>query len=201
MKFLTFGAIVAFISLTGCTTVDLSQVTVEKQPSISATLKKNVVERACIAMADVFDSKGWSKNKPKQTMQTATSILLHGMKKETVPRISISKSVSNVHLLSQDIKLAKLQISQTTKAAEVHLVTLQETVTVGHELSLLETALISARQAEDNFAAALIRANKPLSVREFVAFQHEINQLKLITNDYGVRMRRQIASQATEGKS
>ncbi|MBL4766205.1 MAG: hypothetical protein JKY94_00525 [Rhodobacteraceae bacterium] len=153
-------------------------------------------------MVALFESKGWCKTSPKEKAQTAASVLLNGMDMDTQePSPILSVSVTQ---LSEDLNLANAHVKQTTKAAEVFLATADEMTELGQELSLLETALLSAHQAEHGFEATMILSTKGLSERhqsEFETLQSSIKKLKTVTDAYGDRIRAQISARSQHARS
>ena len=200
MKFLAFCSVVAFINLSACSTVDLSQAALEnKNATPFAMQKKNVVQRACHSMTLAFQAKGWNKKEHAQRTQIAASVLLNGIKKDETKQSSNSEVYVNIRQFVKDIELAKKHIEQTTKAAEIFLTMADNTVQIDSELSLLETALLSAREAQNELRETLGRANTSEARSQLVLLRAEIHKLKTITNAYGERMRRHIVNQAMNG--
>lgn len=196
-----------FIVLTGisacamsaCTTVDLSQVSFEPQAKISVERAHNVVEKAAHSMMALFEKKGWCKTDLREKTQTAASVLLNGMDKEEhtpVPTLIVS-----TQQLSEDIELANEQVEQITKAAEVYMATTEDTVDMGDELTLLESALLTAREAETGFDISLDQVGTAGTQRKFGNFQASIKDLKSVTDIYGDRMRAQIALRSQRERS
>lgn len=188
--------------MSACTTVDLSQVSFEKTQQPSSVHAQNVVERASKTMVALFESRGWCKTSPKEKTQTAASVLLNGMDMDAqTPSLTMSVSATQ---LSKDLGVANDHVKQTTKAAEVFLATAEEIAELGQELSLLEAALLSAREAEHGFEDAMILSTKSLSERhqsEFEDLQFSIKQLKTVTDAYGERMRAQISARSERAHS
>ncbi len=187
-------AAIAIMGLSACATVDLSQVAIEKEPRQTVRPLQNVVELASAKLTSVFTKKGWCKSGPKQKTMTATNVLLNGIGAAGSNHSDVSKIIINPRQLSADLKLANEQVLQTTKAAEVFLVTAGAATGLDNELSLLETALLSAREAETRFGQSVKAAGTYSSRQQFETLQASIGGLKTVTDAYGDRIRANIAS-------
>lgn len=187
--------------LSACTTVDLSQVAIDKPQAVSVTPKQNVVEKAALSLTSKFKSKGWCKNDPAEKTQTATNVLLNGMQALDEKNTAIPATVISARQLSADLSEANNQVQQTTKAAEVFLVMSEDMDKLDTELSQLEAALLSAREAEANFGKTLQTSSNLIVRRKYFAFSHSVDALKNVTDAYGKRIRSQIAARASAGRS
>ena len=195
-------AIVFSGGLSACTTIDLSQVAFEQAETVSEKPKLNVVERATHALTENFRSKGWCKNSPEEKTKTATNVLLNGMQDTQttpVPAVVIMDSEQ----LNASLVEANAQVVQATKAAEVYLnLTMADGMAVlDTELSQLETALLSARQAQVNFSKSLKISDEFLTRQKFDNFSSSVDNLKSVTDAYGDRIRSQIAMRAAAERS
>lgn len=200
-----------FITLTGistclmsaCTTVDLSQVSFEPQAETARAHTQNVVQKAAHSMVALFETKGWCKTDLKEKTQTAASVLLNGLDNDMDKDVITSRAILVVKSgqLLEDIGLANAQVEQITKAAEIYMATADDAADIGVELTLLESALLTAREAETNFDMSLAQSGTTRSQREFEAFQGAIKDLKGITDTYGDRMRSQISLRANRQHS
>ena len=182
-----------------CTTVDLSQVAIEK-PQIAEKPVQNVVERSSISLTSLFRKKGWSNNGPAEKTNKATRVLLGGLDQNGTEQNSLT-IVMNRGQLEADIVEANAQILQTTKAAEVYLTISDETADLGTELSMLEKALLSARAAEDGFARAIDINFSDKAKQDFAILSGSVDRLKDITDAYGNRIRARIISRASANRS
>jgi len=200
MRRTALGLTLILTGLTACTTVDLSQVAVKQQSAIQTTPKLNVVEKASASLTSLFRDKGWSRSGPKQKTQTATSIFLNGMNKNTTGHTA-TPVMGNATRLSADLKQAVLSVNQTTKAAEVFLAMADGATSLDRELSSLETALLSAHEAQTRFGKSITLNSSSANEREFQALQHSITALKTVTNSYGDRIRQQIATRSIATRS
>ncbi|HHL43461.1 MAG TPA: hypothetical protein ENJ42_07585 [Hellea balneolensis] len=184
-------SLTATLGISACTTVDLSQVTTQTVQVPVKTASTNVVERAAKQLSKAFAENGWSKTRSKIKAQTAASILLNGMQKHAQASAQNEPVVRKTFSIS-DITKATSYVVRTTKAADVYLNVSDLNVDVAHELSLLETALISAKQAEQNFLSGdqTEISNRPPVVME--AYRSAVENLKSITDHYGARARQAI---------
>ncbi len=194
--YLVFGTCL----LGACTTVDLSQVSLENSKTVTqSTPSYNVVEKASMKMTALFVNKGWCKNSSVHPTQTAASVLLNG--KDSTDAKPDQVNVVGSRQLSADLNLAELHISQTTKAAEIYLTTADELSELSNELSLLETALLAAKEAEGNFGETIKFSASQINRDELKILSQSIGQLKQVTDAYGDRMRGQIAQKSNPNRS
>lgn len=187
----------AIMGLTACATVDLSQVAIEQKTAQIAEPIQNVVELASTKMTALFVSKGWSKGDLKQKTMTATNVLLNGIGASKPDHTDVPAITFNAQQLSADLKLANEQVLQTTKAAEVFLVTADVATGLDNELSLLETSLLSAREAEARFGQSVKEAGTYSNRQHFETLQASIGELKTVTDAYGDRIRANISGAAS----
>ncbi|MBL4852819.1 MAG: hypothetical protein JKY25_01100 [Robiginitomaculum sp.] len=204
MKLATsFTAIFIIGGLAGlgaCTTVDLSQVAIE-QPKVIEKPDHNVVERSSVSLTNLFRQKGWSKSGPKEMTNMATRVLLGGLEKnedDAEARVAVPVSPAQ---LDADILEANTQILQTTKAAEVYLTIADDAADLGTELSLLEKALLSARDAENKFAQSIGVKPNVKTEQDFALLSGSVDRLKDVTDAYGDRIRAQITARASASRS
>ncbi|MBL4870449.1 MAG: hypothetical protein JKX72_05800 [Robiginitomaculum sp.] len=187
--------------LSACTTVDLSQVSLEKSRQTKPLAAvQNVVEKASRSMAALFVSKGWCKDSAANPTQTAASVLLNGKVNNIENDIETVKNMGS-RQLSADINLAKNHIAQTTKAAEIFLTTADEFSELDKELSMLEAALLSAKEAETKFGKIIILTANSKNQEELEELKISIGKLKKVTDAYGDRTRGQIASKSNRIRS
>ena len=197
--------IVAIVSggLSACTTVDLTQVAVN-QPKISnENTEQNVVERASLSLTSMFHAKGWCKSDPAEKTRTATNVLLNGMDTDNQAKNTSMVTPVNMNQLITDITVANYQVEQTTKAAEVYLVVADDMAELDKELSQLEAALLSSRQAQAGFVknANTLSDIDHTTHQKLEDISKSISSLKIITDAYGDRIRSQIAARAASAGS
>lgn len=185
--------VAGFLVLPGCTTVDLSQVREATRPVQETKPSLNVAERAASRLTTVFRTKGWTQAGPREKTQTAASVLLNGYKaigpKPAAPSISLAT-------LSADLALATDYIDQATKAAEIYMDMAEPNANFDQELSLLETAYLSAKDAERKFTAIVSQSGHPGHDSSLAALAVSLGGLKSVTDIYGERIRRDIANAA-----
>lgn len=197
--------IISIGGLSACTTVDLSQVSVKQPEEVVEQPTHNVVERAALSLTRMFHDKGWCKSGPAEMTKTATNVLLNGidtankyLNGESTP---IPASVVGTRQLSTDLSYANEQVEQTTKAAEVYLVMSEEMAELDTELSQLEAALLSAREAETGFGKSIETSSNYIVRRKYTELSSSIEELKNVTDAYGERIRSQIAARASAKRS
>lgn len=187
--------------LSACTTVDLSQVAVSRPQAVSEKPVQNIVERASRSLTSMFHAKGWCKSDPEQKTKTATNVLLNGMDSDDK---NIDFSLSDFAYqspLSENLADANFQVEQTTKAAEVYLTMADDMVELDKELSQLEAALLSAREAEAGFRKTVNSTASFTESRKLRILANSVDALKTVTDAYGDRIRSQIAARASAKRS
>jgi len=200
MIFRALGVALVVTGLGACTTVDLSQISESQERSIILAPAQNVVERASHSLTAMFRGKGWCKGTPQEKTQSATSVLLNGVTNASAKQTSTLIYNSGAALRA-DMLTAAVQVNQTTKAAEVFLSMADELTELEAELSSLEIALLSARQAQSKFGLALVNFDTPENKRIHGDLTRSVDGLKTVTDAYGVRLRRQIAAGSTRAGS
>lgn len=185
--------------LSACTTVDLTQVAVNQPQTSRGKTEQNVVERASLSLTNLFHAKGWSKNDPAEKTKTATNVLLNGLNKDSQNQNASMVTHVTTAQLTADITEANYQIEQTTKAAEVYLVVVDDTAELDEELSQLEAALLLSREAKAGFVKNVIALpEKSHTFRhKLEKISKSIDELKTVTDAYGDRIRLQISARAS----
>jgi hypothetical protein len=198
MKFPAIGVALVLSSLTACTTVDLSQVAIQSEPVQSTPAKQNIVERASAKLTASFREKGWCSGGPQEKTQTATSVLLNGVDAENERDQKTSILMTSIDGLGPDLKLANEQVMQATKAANIYLEMSETNTEFDRELSALETALLSAREAEGRFGSVVTGAEHR---EQLETLKNSIVMLKTVTDQYGERARLNIAVKSSKSRS
>lgn len=193
--------VVLSIGVPACTTVDLSQVSIQSEASAAVPAKQNVVERASAALMSKFRSKGWCSGGPQEKTQTATSVLLNDVDSTLIENYDTSLKFSNETQLAAELISANEHVMQTTKAAEVFLAISKGITDVDSELSLLETALLSAKEAESRFEKAVAITGSSTVRQNFEALQTSVQSLKKITDRYGDHARSSIVTKSITTRS
>jgi len=207
MKLVTKSLVVATIVVCGhlsaCTTVDLTQVAVNQPLAPSEKIEQNVVERASLSLTSMFHAKGWCKSDPAKKTKTATNVLLNGVgTQHHVTGSQMSAPVTLTQVIT-DMTAANYQVKQTTKAAEIYLVVADDSTKLDNELSQLEAALLSSREAQAGFVKTVnaFPDKNHISLNKLKEISKSIDNLKAVTDAYGERIRTQIAAQVTSAGS
>jgi hypothetical protein len=193
--------VVLSMSLGACTTVDLSQVAIQSDSSAVTPVKQNVVERASAALTSKFRSKGWCAGGPQEKTQTAASVLLNGVDSTAIEKRDTNIKFSSEAHLAAELVSANEHIVQATKAAEVFLSISEDISDVDSELSLLETALLSAKEAETRFEKAVTSTGSSTVRQNFEDLQTSVQSLKKVTDRYGDRARSTIVNKSNASRS
>lgn len=175
--------------LGACATVDLTQASLNTSEQSAVKPQQNVVKQASQKLTSLFTSKGWCKDTKTASSQSAASVLLRGRKSDENTAVKFDD-------IANDIAVATNHIHQTTKAAEVFLVMAEDHYDMSQELSVLETALLSAHQAQANFKAAPNSSTSKYK-GDFNNFQNSLTALQRITDQYGARIRQNIVTDVT----
>ena len=182
------------VAMSGCATVDLANVgksaSVVDASSSNQDNKVNVVQRAASKLYAAFTTQGWVANKSRKRVQSTASILLRGLDTDSDEGALSAYSASSVSLtqIHADIDTAKGFVSQTTKAAEVYLEMASDDTNLREELSSLQQALISAREAELVFKAALDKAGVDSDIN-WTEYSKSVDSLRDVTDAFGDRVR------------
>lgn len=186
-------------ALSACTTVDLTQVAVNHPQATSQETERNVVEKASFSLIRLFHSKGWCESDPAEKTKTATNVLLNGMDTDSKGvQLYMAVPITLAQVVS-DIAEANYQVEQTTKAAEIYLVVADDMAQLDKELSQLEAALLSSREAQASFVKNVDELSEAdhLTHEELEKISNSIDELKAVTDAYGDRTRSQIAARAS----
>ncbi|PHS77324.1 MAG: hypothetical protein COB56_03695 [Robiginitomaculum sp.] len=207
MRFIAKGLVITMTvasgGLSACTTVDLTQVAVTQPQTASEKVEQNVVERTSLSLTRMFHAKGWCKSDPAEKTKTATNVLLNGMDTDSEANHAHTLIPVTLTQLISDMTEANYQVEQTTKAAEVYLVVADDIAELDKELSQLEAALLSSREAQAGFVKtvnALTDKNHATQQR-LEDISKSIDNLKTVTDAYGDRTRSQIAARASAAGS
>jgi len=216
MRLVTKSLVILSIAgsgLSACTTVDLTQIAVN-QPQISGEqTEQNVVELASLSLTKMFHDKGWYESDPAEKTKTATNVLLNGIDTNDIDTGDIDTSGQGKYVvvvtpismnqLNADITAANYQVKQTTKAAEVYLVVADDMAELDKELSQLEAALLSSREAQAGFAKNVnaLPEKSHEARHKLEDISKSIDSLKIVTDAYGDRIRAQIAVRANRAGS
>ncbi len=184
---------ITIMGLSGCTTVNLAEMTPRPAAVKSNAAPTNVVERAVNRLFSVFASKGFVPKTSQKRVQSAASILLTGLKTTAASPEGYVINANDVVIVRADIALAKSHVEQTAKAAEVFLAIAPSESDLRKELKNLERALVASRDAQSVFKEALIKTAGVPS-QDMAAFTEAVSRLRGVTDDFGVRVRSDNAS-------
>lgn len=191
MKLHVLTAVLCAALTSACTTVEITNTApstaLVSKPSMDSTLLKRTASR----LTSFFHTKGWCPDDGMVKKQSAAQILLEGLKSGEDRNITLpdydTANATPATLIS-DIKMAHSHVDQTTTLARRVLTAEPSDATLRDELTLLETALISARQAEDTFSRALHDRNMS-GVATFDSYTNSVNDLRAVTDAFGNKLR------------
>ncbi len=178
--------------LSACATVDLTPIISEQELRATAAAPHNIVERTSLALSEKFEQEGWNDGDAAQKTQGFADILLHGKNRVGGPK-SARVEAGAVQQFSADIIIATDHVVQASKAAEIFLTIADAHADLTPELLVLEAALLAGRSGQNYFSQ--IKNHTQITVHEqhWARYKSAIQRLQIITNDYGMRVRENIA--------
>ena len=182
----------ACLSLTACATVDLSEVAASNKAASANVDNLNVVQRAAAKLHAAFSNRGFVAKTSRQRVHSAANVLLKGLESEALSdtvNAGYMDGLTDQAAILSDLRLAASHVEQTTKAAEVYLAIAPADRSLRNELTSLERALLASREAEQLFEAGLEQTGGNMKALEFVGFQHAVNELRNVTDEFGHRVR------------
>ena len=187
MLALTTAAILA----TGCATVDMSQMSIPSAAKAEAPAERNIVLRAASKLYAAFRSKGFVAKTSRKKMQSAASVLLNGLEERdlTSDVNYASRNLPRVVVI-EDISYATQYVRQTADAAEIYFDMSEGKKKLREELTELEQALLSSREAAASFEEAVGSENAALRTLNV-----QVERLKTVTDNFGKRVRDQAAAE------
>ena len=202
---------VSLISITallcsGCATVNLQSMagTPSDTNVASYEAESNVVQRAVTKLRAAFASRGFGAKTSQRKMQDAANMLLNGLSAQTVSAETVADAaddydatLKDIAIIKDDMRMARSHVEQTTRAAEIYLEVAPLDRDMTDELSNLEAALLASERACKIFDAALDNAESP----DLIALRGSVDRLRLITDEFGARVRLANTSGASDETS
>jgi hypothetical protein len=191
MKPIAFVLITAMTLLPACATVEIAQGSEPVAVASADSAECITLRRSAKTLSYVFAQNGWSHSAVHSKAQSAASVLLRGMKAKIGGSNAIDAYITKTSLTAMraDIKTARDHIETTAGQALIVLsaANLDENHNVRRDLAALETALLSARQAEMTFERAL--SSKSMSSTALDELTLSIDSLRAVTDAFGERRR------------
>ncbi len=179
--FLTAAAML----VTGCATVDMTELATPAAAKVEAPAEKNIVLRAANKLYAAFRSKGFVAKTSRKKMQSAASLLLNGLEqRELTTDTNYSAQPHSRAVVMDDIAFATQHVRRTANAAEVYFELSEGRKKLREELGSLENALLSSREASLTFEKIVGEESV-----EFQMFKAEVDRLKRATDKFGQRVR------------
>ncbi len=180
----------AAILATGCATVDMTEMASPIPARAEVPAERNIVIRAANKLYSAFRSKGFVTKTSRKKMQSAASILLNGLEeRELTTEVDYSAQNLPRAVVVEDIAYATRQVSLTANAAEIYFDMSEGDRKLRQELTGLEQALLSSREASAAFEKVV--GTDSFELREL---NSEISRLKVVTDNFGKRVREQAAA-------
>ena len=185
-----FAVTAAAMLATGCATVDMTEMASPVSARADAPAERNIVLRAASKLYSAFRSKGFVAKTSRKKMQSAASILLNGLEeRELTTEVDYASRNLPRAVVIEDIAYATQQIRVTANAAEIYFDMSEGRQNLRKELTELEQALLSSREAATSFKAVV--GADSLELRGLNA---EVDRLISVTNNFGKRVREQAAA-------
>jgi|GEM_PF-1403768 len=187
MLALTTAAILA----TGCATVDMTEMAIPSAAKAEAPAERNIVLRAASKLYAAFRSKGFVAKTSRKKMQSAASVLLNGLEERDLTSDAnyASRNLPRAVVI-EDISYATQYVRQTADAAEIYFDMSEGKKKLREELTELEQALLSSREAAASFEEVVDSENAALRTLNV-----QIERLKTVTDNFGKRVRDQAAAE------
>lgn len=194
MRFRILCATTAALFITGCTTVDMTEMASPIAAKAEAPAEKNIVLRAASKLYAAFRSKGFVAKKSRKNMQSAASILLNGLEERELTSDDNYKTRDLPRsVVLEDITHATQHVRRTANAAEIYFEMSDGKQKLRDELGSLEEALLSSREAVVSFETVV-----GTEISELNILNAEIERLKRVTDSFGKRVRDQAAAEMAE---
>ena len=191
----TLGAIIVAVALSGCATIDLTEVARPSQAQASAEKDLNIVQRAAASLSMVFRDRGFVAKTSRKRLQSAASILLNGLEDKQIIEtdaadVSYGTAPKTTAVILSDMEYARSYIDRTVAAAEIYLEIVPVKRGLRKELTSLEKALLASTEANDVFTSALSGQSEDATVQNNIAlFEQSVSKLRTITDEFGARVR------------
>jgi len=181
----------AALIVSGCATVDMTEMASPVAVKTEAPAEKNIVLRAASKLYAAFRSKGFAAKTSRKRMQSAASILLNGLEeRELTTETNYEVQGFSRDIVIADIAYAREHVRRVTNAAEIYFEMSEGKKKLRDELGSLEQALVSSREAAATFEG-IVGADS-LEIRNL---NTEIDRLKSITDQFGKRVREGAAAE------
>ena len=152
MRFRILCLTVSAMAVTGCATVDMTEMAIPVAAKADAPTEKNIVLRAASKLYAAFRSKGFVAKTSRKKMQSAASILLNGLEeRELTTDADYAAQQLPRSVVIADIVYATQHVQRMANAAEVYFDMSEQERKLRDELESLEEALLSSREAAVSF--------------------------------------------------
>lgn len=186
LRELCLTSVLAASTMTGCATVDMTDMATPMAAKTETVSEKNIVQRAAAKLYNAFTNRGFVAKSSGKRVQSAASILVNGLEERELTEADTDYAARALptSVVEADIRFASAQVRQTTKAAEVFLEMADSDRNMKKELISLEKALMASREASAAFAKSLASDNSGV-----MGLNTEITSLKRVTDRFGERVR------------
>jgi len=177
-------------ALTGCATIDMTEIASKNMTVTSNATDVNVVKRAATKLYTVFTNRGFVEKTSRNKMRSAAFMLLKGLQNQPLgDHKNYIQNVGSLNALNSDIALAQSHVEQTRSAAEIYLAMAPSENSLKEELSSLEKALMAATEANRSFTDAYEHYAGTDTSEGLMAYQEDLEGLRSVTDSFGERVR------------
>lgn len=188
------GAILLGTAMSGCATVNLNKIAETAMADTPIKQSVNVVQRAASSLYSVFKDRGFAPDMSRKRLQSAASVLLNGFENAESDASVLSEDVLAPRLVVSDVLYARGYVDRTVTAAEIYLEVSPVSQDLREDLASLEKALIASHKAEQTFKLNLATSDNI----EMKLFSDSVENLRVITNAFGDRVRLNDTDKLTE---
>ncbi len=190
------AVLTAGLGLGGCATVEIMPGASETTAQASDSRDRLALRRSAKLLSYDFAQNGWTQTKPG-TAQSAAGVLLSGLKaKKKAPdtRAVYIARMSSAAAVSADITAAQRRVRDLADMAVVTLAADPDAKGIKKDLRAMEKALLSAREAEITFSAALKAKTAEETSPQMADYLASVDALRSVTDALGDRSRNVVAA-------
>ena len=189
---LTIAVLTAGLCLGGCATVEIMPGANEIPAAVADSTDRLALRRSAKMLSYDFAQNGWCQVKASGTVQNAAGVLLRGLKpKEDGPdtRALYASRMPSSAAIKADILTAQSRVRGLADEAVTTLAADPDAKALRKDLRAMEKALLSAREAELTFTAALKAKGIDTPSAAMSDYLTSVDALRSVTDALGDRSR------------
>ena len=197
---LTIAVLTAGLCLGGCATVEIMPGANEIPAAVADSTDRLALRRSAKMLSYDFAQNGWTQVKASGSKQSAAGVLLRGLKpKKDAPdtRDLYIARMPSMAAVKADIFTAQKRVRGLADDAVVTLAADPDAKALRKDLRALEKALLSAREAEITFSAALTAKGIDTPATDMREYVESVDALRSVTDALGDRSRNAVSAAAT----